>query len=361
MSVTSLQLTAKVDAALFGELPDGRPVYEYALLNGQGVEARIISFGAALRVLRVPDRDGVDEDVVLGFDDLQDYLGEHPYFGATTGRFAGRIKEGRFVLDGKVYQLTINNGPNHLHGGVTGLNRVLWDARILEGEEEPAVEFTCANEDGAEGYPGNLSCSVIYRLTADNELRITYRAVTDKPTIVNLTHHSYFNLAGHTSGDILGHELTVYSDYYAPAEPEWLIPTGEIRSVKHTSLDFRRPMSIGTRIEEAPEDLGGNNGGYDLNYLLKNEDRYEVVARLHDPKSGRTMEVLTTEPALQFYTSNFMTGTDRGKGAVYQKYAAVCLEPQHLPDSPNEPHFPSTVLRPGEVYTHTIGYRFLVD
>ncbi len=342
----------------FGTTPQGDRVDLYTLTNRNGMQVTISTFGAAVTTLKVPDRNGQWKDVVLGYDDLQGYLADTAYFGATVGRYAGRVAKGQFAIDGTKYQLSINNGSNHLHGGKRGLNKVVWNRAVQSSEHGSVLLLTYSSRDGDEGYPGNLECMANYLLTDANELKIYYRATTDKPTIVNFTHHGYFNLAGYDAGDILGHELTVFANYYAPAEPEWLIPTGEIRSVNGTALDFTKPTVIGTRLTKAPADLGGNNEGYDLNYALSNGGRPTLAARLYEPKSGRVMEVFTTEPALQVYTSNFLDGTIKGKGVTYQKYAAICLEPEHFPNSPNIGHFPSVVLRPNAVYRHTVTYKF---
>ncbi len=361
----SLELTAAADAQQagifkrsFGTTPQGDRVDLYSLTNSNGMQATISTFGAAVTSLRVPDRNGQLADVVLGYEDLEGYINDTAYFGATVGRYAGRVAKGQFTIDAMEYHLSINNGPNHLHGGERGLNKVVWNGQIITTKAGPVLDLTYLSQDGDEGYPGNLKCLVRYCLSDNNSLSIYYHATTDKPTIVNFTHHGYFNLAGYKTHDILDHELTVFADYYAPAEPQWLIPTGEIRSVKGTSLDFTKPTVIGARLTKAPDDLGGNNEGYDLNYVLRNGGRPAIAARLYDPKSGRVMEVETTEPALQVYTSNFLDGTVKGKGVTYQKYAGICLEPEHFPNSPNMPHVPSVALRPGQVYRHTVVYKF---
>ncbi len=361
-SMTCLFATGTViTRAPFGETSSKESVELFTLRNVNGLEATVTNFGAILTTLKVPDRNGKFEDVVLGFYNLEGYENEHPYFGATVGRFAGRIAGGKFSIDGHAYQLSINNGPNHLHGGTKGFDKKVWKPRILDTPDGQVLQMTYTSPDGEEGYPGTLTCTATYRLTSENELAIDLRATTDQPTIINLTHHSYFNLGGYDSGDILDHELTVFADFYAPAEPEWLIPTGEILSVTGTSLDFRTPRVIRDRLLAAPGDMGGNNGGYDLNYALRNQGAMEIAARVRDPKSGRIMEVYTSEPALQVYTSNYMTGTDHGKGVTYEKYSGLCVEPEHFPNSPNQPHLPSTILRPGNVYMHTIIYQFSTD
>ncbi len=338
-----------------GKTADGKEVQEFTLTNEHGIKARLINYGAILTELEVPDKEGKLADVVLGFDDLKDYLAAHPYFGATIGRVGNRIARGKFSLEGKEYKLATNNGPNSLHGGTKGFDKVLWKADTAQVGGQSSVIFTYRSPDGEEGYPGNLDVTVSYTLTSNNELRIDYSAKTDKATPVNLTHHSYFNLAGHNSGDILGHELMIAADRYTPVDDS-LIPTGKIEPVKGTPLDFTTPTLIGKRIGE----LKGEPGGYDHNYVLNRKGHaLELVARVRDPKSGRVMEVLTTEPGLQFYSGNFLNGTNKGKGgAVYKKHQALCLEAQHFPDSVNQPSFPSIILKPDQTYKQTTIYRF---
>jgi aldose 1-epimerase len=342
-----------VTKAPFGTA-DGQPVELYTLKNAKGVTVKVMSYGTIVTELLVPDKEGKPADVALGFDTLEGYLGGHPYFGATVGRYANRIAKGKFVLDGTEYTLATNNGPNHLHGGKKGFDKVVWKAEVLPSRT-PAVKFSYRSPDGEEGYPGNLDVTCTYTLTNENELRIDFTATTDKPTIVNLAHHGYFNLAGHAAGDILGHELMIAGDHYT-ATDDTLIPTGEIKPVKGTPFDFTQPTAIGARIAMA----GGNPVGYDLNYVLRAvEPPPFPAARVREPKSGRVMEVLTTEPGIQFYSGNFLDGTNKGKGgAVYQKHAGFCLEAQKFPDSPNKPNFPSAVLRPGQTYKQTTIYKF---
>jgi aldose 1-epimerase len=303
----------------------------------------------------VPDNKGKIGDVILGFDTLKGYLDGHPYFGSNAGRVANRIAKGRFALDGKEYKLATNNGPNSLHGGLKGFDKVVWHAGPASADG-PSVVFNYRSPDGEEGYPGNLDVSILYTLTHSNELRVVYRAVTDKPTPVNLAHHSYFNLAGPASGDVLGHEVTIFADKYTPVD-ETLIPTGKIESVKGTPLDFTTPHTIGERIGE----LKGDPGGYDHNFVLRSggSKTPELAARVYEPKSGRVLEVLTTEPGLQFYTGNFLDGKLTGRGGVvYKKHAGFCMEAQHFPDAVNRPEFPSVILKPGQTYTQTTVYRF---
>jgi aldose 1-epimerase len=335
----------------YGKTEDGKNVDLYTLTNAHGLKAEIINYGGIVTSLQVPDRDGKFADIVSSCDNLEDYAKKSPYFGALIGRYGNRIAKGKFTLDGVEYKLATNNGPNHLHGGIKGFDKVVWNAEPMETKEGPALKLTYLSRDGEEGYPGNLSCTVIYTLTDSNELKISYEAKTDKDTVVNLTHHSYFNLAGFNSGDILGHEMQILADNFTPVD-DTLIPTGEIKSVKGTPMDFTKPMTIGSRIKDVP-------GGYDHNYVLNNsKGKLALAATVYEPKTGRVMEVFTTEPGMQFYSGNFLDGTIKGKGAVYNKHAGFCLEAQHFPDSPNEPNFPSTVLKPDQTYTQLTVYKF---
>ncbi len=340
----------------FGRLPGGQEVRLFILSNSQGMRARIINYGATLISLEVPDRNGQFADIVLGHNNLEGYLKRetNPYFGSTVGRYANRIAKAVFVLDGVEYHLAANDGPNHLHGGLKGFDRVLWEAEPFEEPQAVGVKFSYLSPDGEEGYPGNLACTVTYRLTEGNELRIDYAATTDKPTPVNLTHHSYFNLAGEGQGTILEHELMINADHYTPVDDR-LIPTGEIAPVKGTPFDFTIPKAIGAEIDQV-------KGGYDHNFVLREgESSLHLAARLYEPRSGRLMEIMTTEPGLQFYSGNFLDGTIIGKsGRAYPKHSGLCLETQHFPDSPNRPNFPSTILRPEEKYTSTTIHRFTV-
>jgi len=341
---------------LFGHLPDGRPVTLYTLVNNKGARADIMNYGGIVVRLYMPDRNGHYDDVVLGYDHLEGYLTNNPYFGAIVGRYANRIAKGRFVLDGKVYQLATNDGPNHLHGGIKGFDKRLWKARPFMSADGPALELKYFSRDGEEGYPGNLQVTAVYTLTDENELRLDFTAVTDKPTIVNLSHHSYFNLA--CEGTILDHQVMIVADAFTPVDAT-LIPTGEIRPVEGTPFDFRKPTPIGARIHE--DDIQLKYGrGYDHNWVIRKPlGTLGLMARVYEPKTGRIMEVLSTEPGLQFYTGNFLDGTIVGKGGRrYVHRSGFCMEPQHYPDSPNKPHFPSVVLRPGQVYRNTIIYRF---
>jgi aldose 1-epimerase len=300
-------------------------------------------------------RSGKPGNVVLGFDNFDQYLAPNPYFGAIVGRVGNRIAKGQFKLNGVEYKLAINNGPNHLHGGLIGFDKVVWNAKPVASSEGLSVEFDYLSRDGEEGYPGNLSCKVVYSLTEDNCLKIDYTATSDKPTPVNLTNHSYFNLAGPGSGDILGHELKLVAQRYTPVD-DTLIPTGEIASVKNTPMDFTKPVKIGARIDKV-------KGGYDHNYVLDSGGSKTAVlaARVREEKTGRIMEVLTTQPGVQFYTGNFLDGTISGMGGPYKKQYGFCLETQHFPDSVNHPNFPSIILEPGQTYRQTTIYKFSAE
>ncbi len=342
----------------FGQTKDGVPVNLYTLRNSKGAEAGICNYGGLVIFLKMPDRKGQFGDVVLGYDNLDGYLKDTPYFGAMIGRYGNRIAKGKFTLNGKEYTLATNNGPNALHGGKKGFDKVVWDARILARYEGPSLELKYVSKDGEEGYPGNLSVMATYTLTEDNELRLEYTAHTDKDTIVNLTHHSYFNLAG--KGDILSHIVTMPADKFTPVD-KTLIPTGELKPVEGTPFDFRSATAIGARINKDDEQLKFG-GGYDHNWVInKSPGELGLMARVSEASSGRVMEVWSTEPGLQFYTGNFLDGKITGKGGwVYQHRNAFCMEPQHYPDSPNKPQFPSVVLKPNQVYQNTIIYRFSV-
>lgn len=340
--------------APFGKMPDGRTVEVFTLTNVNGIEVRAITYGGIITSLRVPDGKGALGDVVLGFDRLDGYVKGHPFFGTIVGRYGNRIAGGKFTLDGRTYTLATNNGPNHLHGGKVGFDKAVWAAE--PASKGVGVVFTHTSPDGDEGYPGALKARVIYTLTDKNELIVDYHATTDKPTPVNLTQHSYFNLAG--TGNILGHELTINADRYTPVDAT-LIPTGALASVEGTPFDFRKPASVGARIDQTHEQLK-NGGGYDHNFVLNGTAGVlRPAARLTDPKTGRTLDVATTEPGVQFYSGNFLDGTLTGKGGqVYQRRAGLCLETQHYPDSPNKPDFPSTIVRPGKEYRSTTVFTF---
>jgi aldose 1-epimerase len=345
----------------FGKTSGGEQVTVYTLTNAKGVEARILDLGGRIQSLKVPDRKGTLGDVVLGFETVDGYLSGNPYFGAIVGRYGNRIAKGHFTLDGKEYTLPINNGANALHGGIKGFDKQVWKAKPSEAKDGPTLTLTYVSKDGEEGYPGTLTATVTYTLTNTNELRIHYLATTDKPTVLNLTNHSYFNLKGQGNGDILGHVLTLNADGFTPVD-SGLIPTGEIRTVGGTPFDFRKPMKIGDRIDAADEQIKFG-GGYDHNFVLNGKaGTLRQAARVSDPETGRVMEVLTTEPGVQFYTGNFLDGTLTGKGGkVYQKRYGFCLETQHYPDSPNKPNFPSTVLKPGAKYDTTTVFRFSTE
>ena len=343
----------------FGKTQDGTPVDLYTLTNRNGMVVKITNYGGIVVSIQVPDRDGNFADVVLGYDNLDDYLERNRYFGCITGRYANRIAKGKFSLDGKQYTLATNNGENHLHGGLVGFDKVVWQAQEKKSEDGVGLELAYTSADGEEGYPGNLSVIVTYTLTNQNELKIDYAATTDKPTVVNLTNHSYFNLANAGAGDILDHELMLNADRFTPVDAN-LIPTGELRSVKNTPLDFTTPTAIGARIEQDDEQLK-LGGGYDHNYVLNKEgEALSLAARVHDPATGRVLEVYTTQPGVQFYSGNFLDGVTGKQGHVYNKRHGFCLETQHFPDSPNQPEFPSTVLRPGEKFASTTVYKFSV-
>lgn len=340
----------KVEESSFGKLPDGTPVQLFTLINSAGLTAKITNYGTIITELHVPDRSGNNGDVVLGFDNLAQYVKGHPSFGCTVGRVANRIAKGRFTLDGRAYTLAINNGPNHLHGGLKGFDKVVWTAEPKAGA---AVRFTYTSADGEEGYPGKLDVTVQMALTDKNELTIEYTAVGDKPTPVNLTNHSYFNLAGH--GDVLNHELVIAADYFTPKD-ENSIPTGEIRPVRGTPMDFTQPHAVGSRFK----DLEEKPVGYDHNFVLNGGGKsLALAARVFEPKSGRVLEVFTTEPGVQLYTANYLDGSLTGKrGQVYRQHSGLCLETQHFPDSVNHPEFPSIILRPGHTYHQTTVHKF---
>jgi aldose 1-epimerase len=336
----------------FARTANGVDVDLYTLRSASGVVAKVMTYGAALTELHVPDRRGVHADVVLGFDRLDGYEGAHPYFGVTVGRVANRIAKGSFTLGGKTYTLATNNGPNHLHGGARGFDKKVWDGAAVSTARGPGVRFSYVSKDGEEGYPGTLTSAVTYVLTAAGELVLEYEATTDQATPVNLTHHSYFNLAGHGSGTILDHELTVFASHYTPTD-DTLIPTGEIAPVRGTPFDFTQRFAIGARIARV-------KGGYDLNYVLDSKGgALAPAAVVYEPRSGRVMRVLTTEPGLQFYSGNFLDGTLTSKGgARYPQHGGFCLEAQHFPDSVNQTGFPSTILKPGQTYRQTTVYAF---
>ncbi len=345
---------AGVEKLPFGRA-DGRAVDLYVLKGAGGMVAKVMTYGAILTELDAPDRNGTLDDVVLGFDRIDGYLSKEPYFGAIVGRVGNRIAKGSFTLNGRTYQLATNDGPNHLHGGKKGFDKVVWDGQVVPGDT-PAVRFSYRSRDGEEGYPGNCSVDVTYSLTASNELRIDYAVTTDRDTPVNVTNHSYFNLGGAEHGDILGNILTLNADRYTPVDST-LIPTGEIPPVAGTPMDFRSPTRIGEHLKE----VGANPVGYDHNFVVNGGGgRLAAVATVYEPRSGREMEVSSTEPGVQFYTGNFLDGTITGKkGVVYRQYWALCLETQHFPDSVNHPNFPTYVLKAGDTYRSTTIFRFM--
>jgi len=336
----------------FGKTKDGQTVELYTLKNDKGMVVKIMNYGGIVTEMYTPDRNGQMGDIVLGFDNFKQYEGEHPYFGAIVGRYANRIAKGRFILNGKEYKLAINNGPNALHGGLKGFDKVIWRVRPEQTKEGPALVLTYTSADFEEGYPGKLSATVTYTLTNDNGLKIEYKARTDKPTILNLTNHSYFNLAGAGNGTILDEILQLNCDKYTPVDPT-LIPTGKIEPVAGTPFDFTRPTPIGARIAQV-------QGGYDHNFVINGggEGKLVQAGTLHDPKTGRVMEIWTTQPGVQFYTGNFLDGSIKGIGGTYVQDAGLCLETQHFPDTPNRPDFPSAVLNPGQEYHQVTIYKF---
>jgi aldose 1-epimerase len=344
---------SKVEKVPFGTA-DGKAVDLYVLTDAGGMVAKIMTYGATVTELDTPDRDGTMDDVVLGFDTLAGYLGKEPYFGAIVGRVGNRIAKGRFTLDGHTYQLATNDGPNHLHGGIKGFDKVVWNAEVVPGDA-PSVKFTYLSKDGEEGYPGNCHVTVVYTIANSDELRIDYTVTTDKDTPVNVTNHSYFNLGGPEKGNILGHILTLNADKYTVVD-DTLIPTGELRAVAGTPMDFRTPMAIGSRIKQ----VGGHPVGYDHNYVINaGAQGLNLVGSVYDPVSGRAMEISSTEPGVQFYSGNFLDGTITGKkGVVYGQYWGLALETQHFPDAMNHPEFESDVLKAGQTYRSTTIYRF---
>jgi aldose 1-epimerase len=342
----------------YGKMPDGTPVDLYLIANANGMEAHLTPYGGALVSLTAPDRHGALADVVLGMETLDGCRTQTAFFGALIGRYGNRIGGAQFPLEGKTYRLPANDGPNTLHGGPLGFDKQLWQAREVASTEGPAIEFTYVSKDGEEGFPGTLTAKVIYTLANKNELKIDYTATTDKPTVVNLTNHAYFNLKGAGEGDILGHQVTIDASRFTPVDAT-LIPTGELRAVKGTPFDFTKATAIGARIENDDRQIKFGKG-YDHNWVLdKTGAGLTKAAEVYEPTTGRVMQVWTTEPALQFYTGNFLDGTLHGKGGkVYPRRGALCMETQHYPDSPNHPAFPSTELKPGATYHTTTVYSF---
>lgn len=341
-----------MELADYGRLPDGRPVHLYTLANAQGLRVRLTDYGATTVSVEVPDRTGHVADITLGYDTLAGWLTNTSYFGATVGRYGNRIARGQFTLDGQSYNLATNNGANHLHGGIRGYDKVLWDAARFGTADSVGVKFTYLSPDGEEGYPGNLSVTVAYSLSNANEFKAEFSATTDRPTIVNLVHHSYWNLLGNAAGDVLGHELLLLADKYTPVDAG-LIPTGELAPVAGTPMDFTKATAIGARLARVP-------GGYDHNFVLRSQSgELARAAEVYEPTTGRVLEIFTDQPGIQFYSGNFLDGSVKGKGdVVYQKHYGFCLETQHYPDSPNRPEFPAVILRPGQTYHHVMVHKF---
>ncbi len=358
MSTNPKSTITKAD---FGKTPDGQAVDIYTLHNSKGAEARIMTYGGIVQSLCVPDKHGKLGDIVLGYDNLQGYIDKTPYFGALIGRYGNRIGGAKFTLEGQTYTLATNNGPNSLHGGLKGFDKVVWTAKPSVGVHGPQLVLAYVSKDGEEGFPGNLEVTAIYTLTENNELKLEFTAKTDRPTVANLTHHSYFNLAGQGNGDILNHLVCINSDKTTPVD-SGLITTGAFADVTGTPFDFRRSTSIGARIND-PDPVLRYGPGYDHNWVInKPLGKFGLMARVLEPKSGRVMEVWSDEPGLQFYAGNFLDGTITGKGgAVYQIHTGFCMEPQHYPDSPNKPDFPSVELKPGQTFHNTIVYKFSVE
>jgi len=337
----------------FGNLPDGQAVERFTLTNDHGLSATLCSFGALLTALHAPDRNGNLADVTLGFDTLEQWRANPGYMGATVGRYGNRIAQARFPLDQQVYHLTANEGPNHLHGGAEGFHQKLWQADPFDGARHAGVKFRYTSPDGEEGYPGTLAAEATYTLNDANELSIVYEATTDAPTVVNLVHHTYWNLTGDSGRDILGHQLKIPAEHYLPVD-DASIPIGELAPVVHTAMDFREAHRIGDRLHDAP------NKGYDHNFVLKPHNSPDMIpaAEVHDPDTGRVLELFTDQPGVQFYAGLFL-GAVTGKGGVtYPRYSGLCLETQKWPDTPNQPRFPTAVLRPGEQYRHVMLLRF---
>jgi aldose 1-epimerase len=349
--------TSKVKKQAYGKMPDGAAVELYTLTNGKGMQAGIITYGGTVVSLTAPDRNGKYADVVLGMDDVAGYMKATAFFGALIGRYGNRIGRAQFTLEGKAYKLPANDGPNTLHGGPAGFDKHVWSAVPGSSADGQTLQLTYVSKDGEAGFPGKLTSHVVYTLTEKNELKIDYTATTDKPTVVNLTNHSYFNLAGQGEGDILSHEVMIAAARFTPVDAT-LIPTGELRPVAGTPFDFTKPTAVGARIEANDEQIKFGKG-YDHNWVLnKGAGGLTKAAEVYETKTGRVMEVWTTEPALQFYTGNFLDGTLHGKGKTYVRRGALCLETQHYPDSPNKPSFPSTELKPGDTYRTTTVYAF---
>jgi len=345
----------KIEKKVFGKTKEGTEVDLYTMTNVNGLKVKVMTYGATLTSVQTPDRNGEFANITLYRETLSDYLAGHPFFGSIAGRYANRIAGGKFTIDGHEYTLATNNGPNHLHGGKKGFDKAVWKAESFQGDRHLGVTFSYASADGEEGYPGKLSAIVTYSLDNDNELRMEYTALTDKPTHVNLTNHAYWNLGPAAAGDVLGHELMLNADRYLPVD-DCLIPLGPLADVKDTPMDFTRPQTIGSRIDQV-------EGGYDHCYVLNKAEgeKLSLAARVVEPKSGRVMEVYTTQPGIQLYTANFLDDRYKADGVQYGKHYGLCLETQHFPDSPNKPDYPSTLLRPGETYKQTTVHKFSVQ
>ncbi|RPJ55092.1 MAG: galactose mutarotase [Acidobacteria bacterium] len=358
MTIVEAEGKMTIQKSVFGKTKDGQSVDLYTLTNDHGMVVTLTNWGATIVSIQVPDRSGKNADVALGYDTAAGYIDDTAYLGVTVGRYGNRIAKGRFKLDGNEYKLAQNDGENHLHGGAVGFNKKLWGAKEIKPADSIAVQMHYLSKDGEEGYPGNLDVSVTFSLNNNNEIKIDYLATTEKPTVVNLTNHSYFNLLGDAAGDILGHEMMINADRFTPVDAG-LIPTGELRPVAGTSMDFKQPKAVGARIDDKYEQLVLGKG-YDHNWVINPAGAApRLAARVSEPKTGRVLEVLTTEPGIQFYSGNFLNGTIKGKkGKVYQHRYGLCLETQHFPDSPNHPDFPSTTLKPREKYQTTTIYRF---
>jgi len=352
------EMTNMVEKKAFGTTADGKTADLYTLKNKNGMVVTITNFGATVVSILVPDKAGKMADVALGYDNLAGYELNKNYLGVLVGRYGNRIAHGKFSIDGTEYTLAKNNGDNTLHGGLKGFNKMMWDAKDVSKSGEPAVEMKYVSKDGEEGFPGNLSVTVVYTLTNKNELRIEYTATTDKKTVVNLTNHTYFNLSGQGHGDVHNEEMMINADKFTPVD-SGLIPTGELKSVAGTPFDFRKATAIGERINADDEQIK-LGGGYDHNFVVnRSKAGLSLAAKVYDPASGRVLEAWTTEPGVQFYTGNFLDGSFQGKGGgAYNKRTAFCLETQHFPDSPNHPSFPTTLLKPGEKYHTTTVYKF---
>jgi aldose 1-epimerase len=347
-----------INQASFGQSPTGAPADLFVLTNANGLIVKITNFGGVITEIHAPDKNGVFADITLGFDHIEPYYKDSPYFGALIGRFGNRIAKAKFTLDGKTFQLDTNNDTNHLHGGYVGFDKVVWDATTFETEKSVGLTLKYLSVDGDQGYPGNLDVTVVYELTNENEILVKYHAVSDKATPVNLTQHAYFNLAG--KGDILSHEIKINADRFTAIDPS-AIPTGELPLVENTPFDFRSPRLIGSKINDDHEQIK-NGIGYDHNFVLNktHAKEFSLAARVYEANSGRVLEVFTQEPGVQFYSGNYLNGSLTGKGWNYTHRSGFCLEPQHFPDSPNQPQFPNTILRPGEEYTSLMSYKFSV-